>query len=107
MCLLVAASLAFTACEGPQGDVGPQGDKGDTGDKGDKGDTGDDANQVVLANHSTTSTFLKKLPGFESVETFSLIGSADYLPESPAYVFGGGADGAGLLKNCRWLCDAC
>jgi hypothetical protein len=99
MCLLVAASLAFTACEGPQGDVGPQGEKGDAGDKGDKGDAGEDANQVVLANHSTTSTFLKKLPGFESVETFSLIGSADYLPESPSFVFGGAADGAGLLKT--------
>ncbi|HEY9048812.1 MAG TPA: collagen-like protein [Ohtaekwangia sp.] len=96
MCLLLAGALVMTACEGPQGDAGPQGDKGDAGDKG---DTGDAANEVVLASHSTTSTFLKKLPGFESVETFSLLGSADYFPESPAYVFGGAADGAGLLKT--------
>ena len=100
MCVLVAASLAMTSCK--DGDIGPegaQGEKGDQGGKGDKGDSGEAANLVVLANHSTTSTFLKKLPGFESVEDFSLIGSADYLPESPSYVFGGAADGAGLLKT--------
>lgn len=100
--MLLALTVAMTACEGPQGDLGPQGSKGDKGDKGDQGNTGndgEDANQVVLANHSTTTTFLKKFPGFESVETYSLIGSADYLPESPAYVFGGAADGAGLLKT--------
>jgi len=102
LCMLVAASLTMVACKGPEGDVGPAGTQGAKGDKGDKGDTGDDgtnANEVVLANHSTTSTFLKKFPGFESVETFSLIGSADYLPETPAYVFGGAADGTGVLKT--------
>lgn len=102
LCVLVATSLAMTSCKGPEGDIGPdgaQGGKGDKGDQGPNGADGEDANQVVLTNHSTTSTFLKKLPGFESVEDFSLIGSADYLPESPSYVFGGAADGAGLLKT--------
>ena len=102
LCMLIVASFTFAACKGPEGDVGPTGTNGTKGDKGDKGDTGDDgenANEVVLANHSTTTTFLKKFPGYESVETFSLIGSADYLPESPAYVFGGAADGTGVLKT--------
>ncbi|SHH36237.1 hypothetical protein SAMN04488109_3863 [Chryseolinea serpens] len=102
LCMLVVASFTLTACKGPEGDVGPAGTNGTKGDKGDKGDTGDDgenANEVVLANHSTTTTFLKKFPGYESVEAFSLIGSADYLPESPAYVFGGAADGTGVLKT--------
>jgi hypothetical protein len=105
LCVLVATSLAMTSCKGPEGDIGPDGAQGGKGDKGDQGPNGnngadgEDANQVVLTNHSTTSTFLKKLPGFESVEDFSLIGSADYLPESPSYVFGGAADGAGLLKT--------
>ncbi|AYB29638.1 hypothetical protein [Chryseolinea soli] len=102
LCMLVVASFTLMACKGPEGDVGPAGTNGTKGDKGDKGDTGDDgenANEVVLANHSTTTTFLKKFPGYESVDAFSLIGSADYLPESPAYVFGGAADGTGVLKT--------
>lgn len=94
--LVVAASLVMTACEGPQGETGQPGDKGD---KGDTGAAGADASAVVLANHSTTTTFIKKFPGFESIETYSLIGSADYLPESPSFVFGGSADGSGLLRN--------
>jgi len=61
----------------------------------------DDAkvNEVVLANHSVTPALIKKMPGFENVEVFSLLSSDDKLPQSPNYVFGGSADGAGLLKD--------
>ncbi len=61
----------------------------------------DDAkvNEVVLANHSVTPALIKKMPGFESVEVFSLLSSDDKLPQSPNFVFGGSADGAGLLKD--------
>jgi len=54
---------------------------------------------VVLTNHSTTPSLVKKLTGFENLEVFSLIGSDDVLSGSPNFVFGGSADGAGLLKN--------
>ena len=54
---------------------------------------------VVLANQSLTPVLLKKQAGFESLELFSLIGSDDVLAGSPNYVFGGSADGSGLLKN--------
>jgi hypothetical protein len=54
---------------------------------------------VVLANHSATPVLLKKQAGFESLELFSLIGSDDVLSGSPSFVFGGSADGSGLLKN--------
>jgi hypothetical protein len=54
---------------------------------------------VVLANQSATPVLLKKQAGFESLELFSLITSDDVLAESPNYVFGGSADGSGLLKN--------
>jgi len=102
LCLSMAFTIALTACEGPEGDPGATGADGAKGDKGDKGDTGEEgegANQVVLANHSTTTTFIKKLTGFESVEVYSLLGSADYFPESPNYTFGGAADGTGVLKT--------
>jgi hypothetical protein len=54
---------------------------------------------VVLANHSKTPVLLKKQAGFENLELFSLITSDDVLAGSPNFVFGGSADGSGLLKN--------
>jgi hypothetical protein len=57
-------------------------------------------NSVVLAaNQSATPVLLKKHTGFEKLELFSLIGSDDVLAGSPNFVFGGSADGSGLLKN--------
>lgn len=56
-------------------------------------------NTVELKNHSVTPALVKALPGFESNAIYSLIGSDDQLPESPNFIFGGSADGAGLLKN--------
>ncbi|WP_153798978.1 hypothetical protein [Foetidibacter luteolus] len=55
--------------------------------------------KIDLEDHSATPVLLKKLPGFEKLETYSLISSDDVLPQSPKFVFGGSADGAGLIKN--------
>lgn len=52
---------------------------------------------MVLKNQSVTPAFVKGLPA--GVEVFSLVGSDDKLEQSPNFVFGGSADGAGLLKN--------
>jgi hypothetical protein len=46
---------------------------------------------------SVTPPFVKHL--LSGVKAYALIGSDDVLPESPSYVFGGSADGAGLLRN--------
>ena len=54
---------------------------------------------AVLANQSATPVLLKKQAGFENLELFSLIASDDVLAGSPNFVFGGSADGSGLLKN--------
>ncbi|MBC7920090.1 MAG: hypothetical protein H7Z75_03280 [Ferruginibacter sp.] len=59
----------------------------------------DEPAKVQLKNHSVTPALVKTLPGFENLEVFSLIGSDDVLPQSPAYVFGGSVDGAGYLKS--------
>ncbi|MDR6843799.1 hypothetical protein [Flavobacterium granuli] len=57
-------------------------------------------NSTVLAtNQSVTPVLLKKQAGFEKLELFSVISSDDVLAGSPNYVFGGSADGSGLLKN--------
>jgi hypothetical protein len=69
-------------------------------DNNDKSDTGTGAKtDVVLSNQSVTPVLLKKQAGFENLELFSLLTSDDVLPQSPGYVFGGSADGSGLLKN--------
>lgn len=54
---------------------------------------------VVLADQSATPVLLKKKEGFEKLELFSLLTSDDVLPQTPNFVFGGSADGSGLLKN--------
>lgn len=55
--------------------------------------------EVVLADQSVTPVLLKKKSGFEKLALYSLLTSDDVLPQSPNFVFGGSADGSGLLKN--------
>ena len=52
---------------------------------------------VILADHSVTPALLKNLP--TGVQTYALISSDDNLAVSPNFIFGGSADGAGLLKQ--------
>ena len=59
--------------------------------------TGIEDPDVVLTNHSVTPALIKGLPA--GVTAYSLIGSDDVLSGSPTFVFGGSADGAGLLRN--------
>ncbi len=54
---------------------------------------------IALKNQSVTPVLAKKMAGFENLELFSLISSDDQLTQSPSYVFGGSADGEGILKN--------
>lgn len=54
---------------------------------------------VALKNHSQTPAYLSKKSGFENLEIYSILSSADQLPESPSFVYGSMADGMGLMKN--------
>ena len=61
---------------------------------------------ITLQNRSVTPVLAKLLPGATSgrvaanaVNLYSLLSSDDQLEQSPAYVFGGSADGAGLFQN--------
>lgn len=49
-----------------------------------------------LKNHSVTPALIKKLPGFQNVEIFTMISSDDSLP---GFRFAGSADGAGFLRS--------
>lgn len=55
--------------------------------------------EVELAAHSITPSFLKLSPEFSSVKVYPLLTSEDKLSESPEFIYGSMADGAGLLKN--------
>ncbi|MCS7019939.1 MAG: DUF839 domain-containing protein [Cytophagales bacterium] len=58
----------------------------------------EEVSKIVLKDHSVTPALVKKMPGFENIQVFSLFGSDDKLPASPNFVFGGSADGAGIMK---------
>lgn len=54
---------------------------------------------ITLQSYSKTPALLLKKAGFENLELFSLFSSEDVFEQSPNYVFGGSADGAGMIKN--------
>lgn len=54
---------------------------------------------VQLQNHSQTPAFFTKKSGFENLEIYSLLSSEDQLVDSPNFIYGSMADGAGLMKN--------
>lgn len=61
----------------------------------DKNDKPSQGPKPKLQNYSATPALLKKLPGFEQLELFTMISSEDTLPN---FRFGGSADGAGFLR---------
>ncbi len=68
-----------------------------TGCKDDKKNI--EGTSVVLKSHSATPVLLKAMNGFTSLELYSLISSEDVLSESPGFIFGGSADGSGIVKK--------
>jgi hypothetical protein len=54
---------------------------------------------ITLQNYSKTPALVLKKSGFENLEVFSLFSSEDSFEQSPNYVFGGSADGAGVIKT--------
>jgi hypothetical protein len=53
--------------------------------------------KILLTNQSVTPSLVKSL--VSGVDIYSVISSDDVLPASPGFVFGGSADGSGLLRN--------
>ncbi|MDJ1473080.1 hypothetical protein [Xanthocytophaga flava] len=76
---LLALSIAFSGCDNDNGGNNPV--------------------TVQLKNHSKIPALVKKQSGFESLEIFSLISSDDTLEQSKDYIFGGTADGLGVLRS--------
>jgi hypothetical protein len=65
-----------------------------------------DSPDITVQNRSVTPVLAKFLPGASNGRTgasglsmYSLLSSDDVLEQSPKYVFGGSADGAGIFQN--------
>lgn len=54
---------------------------------------------ITLASYSKTPNFLKLDSTFASIKIHPILSSEDALSQSPNFVYGSAADGAGLLKN--------
>ncbi|UUC45408.1 alkaline phosphatase PhoX [Flavobacterium cerinum] len=61
--------------------------------------SGNNNSPIELKNYSITPALIKTMPGFTSLETYSLFSSEDTFINTPEYVFGGSADGSGLFRN--------
>jgi hypothetical protein len=70
-----------------------------TGCKHDLGALSATNKKIVLKDYSATPVLVKSMPGFTNLDLYSLISSADVLSESPDFIFGGSADGSGIVKN--------
>jgi len=56
-------------------------------------------NQVELRSHSQSPVLLKLEPEFSGVNIYNFLSSEDQLDDTPNFIYGSMADGAGLLKN--------
>lgn len=79
--LVSLSVLAFTACK-EDDDIGSN-----------------SQSFIELQSHSTTGNYLNLDSEFSGVNIYPLLSSEDNLEETPDFVYGSLADGAGLLKN--------
>ncbi|WP_124979842.1 PhoX family protein [Nonlabens xiamenensis] len=57
------------------------------------------SSSIQLRTYSSTPNFLKTTPAFADVQVMPLLSSEDRLQDTPEFVYGSMADGAGLLYN--------
>ncbi|WP_233883423.1 PhoX family protein [Tenacibaculum piscium] len=100
--LTISLSVAtFTSCadgvDGTNGIDGINGENGKDGKDGTNGDQGDDATAYLTA--SKTPNFLKVKNEFIGLKITPILSSEDVIPNSPDFIYGSMADGAGLLPE--------
>ncbi|TCP22625.1 hypothetical protein EV195_11154 [Tenacibaculum skagerrakense] len=101
---LLALSIGFTtltSCEdgkdGIDGVDGVNGQNGQDGATGATGPNGSDASVYLAA--SKTPNFLKVTSDFVGLKITTILSSEDVIPNTPDFVYGSMADGAGLLRE--------
>lgn len=101
--ILTSTSALVVSCDvedgkdGVDGVDGADGTDGVDGADGEDGQDGSDAS-VYLAS-SQSPTLLKVTNDFVNLKISTLISSEDVIPNSPDFVYGSMADGAGLINN--------
>lgn len=85
----VASMAAFTSCDS---DDGKSTTDNVTTPK-------PEVKEVTFKDHSSTPAYFKMGDNFKDVKVHALLSSTDQLEQSPEFVYGSMADGAGLLKN--------
>ncbi|TXE11914.1 phosphatase [Seonamhaeicola algicola] len=98
--LMVLAAVAFTGCDiedGKDGVNGVDGQDGADGANGQDGADGSDASVFLTASKSPT--LLKATNDFVGIKISTLLSSEDVIPNTPDFVYGSMADGAGLLAE--------
>ncbi|CAL2081793.1 conserved exported protein of unknown function [Tenacibaculum sp. 190524A02b] len=98
---LMAISIAFTSVtscqDGVDGIDGIDGKDGKDGNDGNDGNDGSDASVYLTA--SKTPNFLKVTGEFSDLKITPILSSEDVIPNSPDFVYGSMADGAGLIAE--------
>lgn len=99
--LALVAALAISCGEdgldGVNGTNGVDGTNGTNGVDGANGENGSDASVYLTA--SKTPSLLKATSDFVGIKISPLLSSEDVIPNSPDFVYGSMADGAGLLAE--------
>ncbi|GAA4239471.1 hypothetical protein GCM10022291_33910 [Postechiella marina] len=95
-----ATTSLLTSCEyedGKDGINGVDGKDGEDGQDGEDGEDGTDASVYLTA--SKTPSLVKVTSDFSNLKITPIISSEDIIPNSPDFVYGSMADGAGLLAE--------
>lgn len=97
LAVLTTTNLAVTSCDVEDGKDGVNGVDGSDGIDGEDGEDGEDAS--VFLTSSKTPNFLKVTDDFVGLKITPILSSEDIIPNTPDFVYGSMADGAGLLAE--------
>lgn len=96
---LIAVAFFMQSCESAQEKIEKETFATEKSNMSDAALDSNEFEAFEVNNYSVTPPLVIKQPGFEKLKVASLISSADELRDSPEFVFGGSADGSGLLKE--------
>ncbi len=98
--ILTATSTSVIGCDVEDGKDGKDGVDGVDGVDGQDGENGaDGSNASVYLTASKSPSLLKVTSDFVNLKITPILSSEDVIPNTPDFVYGSMADGAGLINN--------
>lgn len=101
--VVVSTSTTLISCDAEDGKDGINGLDGEDGTDGVDGEDGEDGEDGMDASvylaASKSPTLLKVTNDFVNLKISTILSSEDVIPNSPNFVYGSLADGAGLINN--------